>query len=288
MRSLATWLLLGTMVAAAAPAGTGKVTAVLDGDTIEFEDSARPGQSVRVRLYGVDCPELGQAAGAEARDYTSRLCLWQTVTLQTRQTDKSGVVTGEVALASGAGLSRRLVERGLAWLTPGVEVDPNMADLEQQALAAKRGLWRDPKPTPPWEYRKQHPTQAAVASPAPAPPPAAKATAANEPATIKVSRSAVEDAWESNGIGMIIAAGARPYTDADGNMIGALVPTASAVPLAGQLGLRDGDVVLSVNGVRLKSLNLMSVAEELEDKPVYVAEILRGGRTITVKYVVGK
>jgi len=29
-----------------------------------------------------------------------------------------------------------------------------LRDLEQEARAVERGLWSDPKPTPPWEWRR--------------------------------------------------------------------------------------------------------------------------------------
>ncbi|MBI5094261.1 MAG: thermonuclease family protein [Candidatus Hydrogenedentes bacterium] len=270
---------------------TTKVTAVLDGNTLEIADAAHPGQSVKVVLYGVDCPELGQRSGGEARDYVNTLCLGLTVTIQTHRVSKANTVLGEVTLPSGVDLNRRLLERGLAWLASDVPSDPELAEVEQQARAAKRGLWQESNPTPPWEYRKSHPmTQSAGVAPqsgGTAPPPSSKASATGQTA-IQVSRSAVEQAWDAHGIEMLAASGAVPYVDASGVMAGALVPRASAVPLARQLGLRDGDVVLSVNGVTLKGLDLTAAAKELENKTQYRAEILRGGAIVVLNYSVTK
>ena len=50
---------LGSVVAGA-QTYTGKVTAVKDGDTIEMLVNGKP---LRIRLYGIDCPEKGQPFG---------------------------------------------------------------------------------------------------------------------------------------------------------------------------------------------------------------------------------
>lgn len=50
---------------------TVAILSVHDGDS--FRVKHQDGRSVAVRLYGVDCPELGQPYGAEARDVTRRL-----------------------------------------------------------------------------------------------------------------------------------------------------------------------------------------------------------------------
>jgi endonuclease YncB( thermonuclease family) len=52
----------------------GVCSEVLDGDTIKVDHD---GQQVTVRLYGVDCPESGQAFGGQATKLTSDACLNQ-------------------------------------------------------------------------------------------------------------------------------------------------------------------------------------------------------------------
>ncbi len=49
---------------------TGRVVAVEDGDTIDVLHDGRP---EKLRLNGIDCPELGQDYGARAKEYTSGL-----------------------------------------------------------------------------------------------------------------------------------------------------------------------------------------------------------------------
>jgi len=45
---------------------TGKVAGVSDGDTISV---MRGGKAVKVRLYGIDCPEKKQPYGTKARQF---------------------------------------------------------------------------------------------------------------------------------------------------------------------------------------------------------------------------
>jgi endonuclease YncB( thermonuclease family) len=46
------------------------------------------------------------------------------------------------------------VRRGLAWVYDRYVEDPILDPLEDEAQAAKRGLWSDPYSSPPWEWRE--------------------------------------------------------------------------------------------------------------------------------------
>ncbi len=146
----ATTLLL---VAAAATAQTfsGQVVKVVDGDTIEVLE----GQQVRrVRLVDIDCPEWTQPYGQRARNATVRLALHKTVSVQRTGLDPNGRMLAEVILPDGRNLNRELVKEGLAWRYPHRSLDSTLAGLEAQARAARLGLWADPHPVPPWEFRR--------------------------------------------------------------------------------------------------------------------------------------
>lgn len=70
-------------------------------------------------------------------------------------TERYGSTVAEVILPDGRNLNQELVRAGLAWwyqrYARGATV---LAALEQEARDAKRGLWSDPRPVPPWEWRK--------------------------------------------------------------------------------------------------------------------------------------
>jgi len=136
---------------------TGKTVAIVDGDTLEvlYEDTP-----VRVRLYGIDAPEKHQAFGKRAKRYLRALALQHEVTVTVRDIDREGRLVGEVRLADGRNLSQELVRAGLAWhdrlYAPH---DTVLQQLQAEAQTAKRGLWSDPQPVPPWTFRREEVTQ---------------------------------------------------------------------------------------------------------------------------------
>ena len=48
-----------------------------------------------------------------------------------------------------------MVQDGLAWHYKQYSKDDKMAKAEVEARESKKGLWSDPNPVPPWEYRKK-------------------------------------------------------------------------------------------------------------------------------------
>ncbi len=64
-----------------------------------------------------------------------------------------GRTVGVVLLPDGRSLNHELVRAGLAWMYRRYTNDQSLNDLEEEALVAGRGLWADPNPVPPWEWR---------------------------------------------------------------------------------------------------------------------------------------
>jgi endonuclease YncB( thermonuclease family) len=131
---------------------TGKVVGVIDGDTIEVLHNQHP---ERIRLSGIDCPEKGQAYGKRARQATSELVFGKDVTLETHGHDKYRRTIGDVILPDDMNLNQELVKQGSCWwyrkYAPGNTV---REQLGKDATEGKKGLWADPQPLPPWEWRK--------------------------------------------------------------------------------------------------------------------------------------
>jgi endonuclease YncB( thermonuclease family) len=126
------------------------VTRVRDGDTIEVR---RTGETIRVRVFGIDCPEHGQPWSSRARQRTADLVGNRDVTIRVKDHDRYGRTVGEVILADGRSLGVELVREGLAWDYHFYSKDPVLARLEAEARAARRGLWADPHPVAPWDFR---------------------------------------------------------------------------------------------------------------------------------------
>ena len=66
---------------------TGLVVGVTDGDTISV---MRDGETVRIRLEGIDTPESDQAFGSRASEFTSSRVLNKRVTVHVRDVDRYG------------------------------------------------------------------------------------------------------------------------------------------------------------------------------------------------------
>ena len=154
------WLILGACVVvltlgrtAHATGFSGLVVSVLDGDTIEVLHNTRP---ERVRLSGIDRPENGQAFGSRAKQAASALVCGKDVILQTHGQDKYRRTLGDVFLLDGTHVNHELVKGGWCWwFRKYAPEDTVLEGLEQKAREAKQGLWADPAPVPPWEWRKR-------------------------------------------------------------------------------------------------------------------------------------
>jgi len=142
------------LLASAAPACAaelrGKVVKVRDGDSVDVLFGRK---TVKLRLFGVDCPERGQPFSARAKALTAELAGNRDVTVRIVDRDRYGRIVGEVILTGGRRLSHALLEAGLAWHYKRYANDPELARLEAAARAARRGLWSEPHPVPPWTYR---------------------------------------------------------------------------------------------------------------------------------------
>jgi len=130
----------------------GTVVSVIDGNTLEIQsDNSRV---VRVFLYGIDCPELGQAYGEKARICLQNILLNQQVVVEFVKRDRLGNHYAHVITEIGVDPRIDLLRQGLAWTIQ----DDAVAELEPYrsfAQQKRKGLWNESKPTPPWIYRRE-------------------------------------------------------------------------------------------------------------------------------------
>ena len=146
-----------------------KVVGVKDGDTIVLLVN---GEEVTVRLHGVDTPEKNQAYGQRAKQYTSDLVFGKQVRLIVDSKDRYGRTVGTIILPDGRSLNEELVRNGMAWHYKAYSKDVNLANAEADARRFKRGLWGDPNPVAPWDFRKNRTGSASAKTATTAPIPA--------------------------------------------------------------------------------------------------------------------
>ena len=130
----------------------GKIVGVTDGDTVKLLTADLT--EIKVRLEGIDCPEKNQAFGQKAKQYASDLCFGKQVKLQKTGEDRYGRTLGYIILPDGRNLNKEMLKAGYAWHYKKYNQSKELADLEEEATKAKRGLWADPNPMAPWDFRK--------------------------------------------------------------------------------------------------------------------------------------
>jgi micrococcal nuclease len=131
-----------------------KVTRITDGDTLWV----RPGQGgkpVKIRLDGIDAPEICQAGGRAARAALAARLAGRTVAVSTRRHDDYGRAVAAIGL-DGEDIAGWMVSQGHAWsYRYRGDGGPYLA-LQLQAQSARRGLFADPAALPPRVFRKRH------------------------------------------------------------------------------------------------------------------------------------
>ena len=143
-------VLLLVLLAAPAHGWSGRVSGVADGDTISV---LQEGRAVPIRLYGIDCPEKRQAFGRRAKEFTSRLAFGRLVEVQPVTRDRWGRTVAWVHVGEQC-LNEEILRAGYAWHFKRYSQDVRLASLEWKARTARAGLWSEPAPVPPWEFRK--------------------------------------------------------------------------------------------------------------------------------------
>jgi micrococcal nuclease len=142
-------LIVPAALFAAIASFSGKVVSVVDGDTIGI---MRDGKEVRVRLDGIDCPELGQDFGTKAKQFVSSMVFGKEVTADIVDVDKYGRLVCRVEV-DGKDVSLELVKAGLAWHYKQYSNEKALAEAEVAARHDNSGLWSMANPVAPWEFR---------------------------------------------------------------------------------------------------------------------------------------
>ena len=130
----------------------GKVVGVSDGDTITVLDDMDQGK-FRIRLDKIDAPEKKQAFGNKAKQFLSTLIFGKKVSIRFKSIDNYGRVLGVVSL-DGKEINLVMVQNGYAWHYSYYDKTPAYIEAEKQARAEKKGLWQDPNPINPYQFRK--------------------------------------------------------------------------------------------------------------------------------------
>lgn len=143
-----------------------RVIGIADGDTLTCLTADK--KQERIRLRGIDAPERKQPFGERSRQNLSDLAYGKTATIHWTKRDRWGRIIGAVwvepADCPGCGhtldAGRAQLARGMAWwyrqYAKEQPLEERRAYKFEQAEARARsvGLWREPQPIPPWDWRR--------------------------------------------------------------------------------------------------------------------------------------
>lgn len=172
-RFLACLALLALPVAAAGAARNSldvRVVGITDGDTITVLDALQTQR--KVRIAGIDAPEGEQPFGNRSKQHLAQLLQGRQVRIDWSKTDGYGRLVATVHLADADACATppcppvvdaalEQLNAGMAWHNKEFEHEQPPQDrrryaaTEQQARAARVGLWAEPDPVPPWEWRRR-------------------------------------------------------------------------------------------------------------------------------------
>lgn len=135
----------------------GRVTKVDSGDA--FTALITDGSTQRVRLLAVDAPDPDQIWGDKSYFALAALLNGKDVVIRFRGRDAYGRILGRV-IADGTDVGLTQLANGDAWYvkSEAPQLTPQARKRYPAAEAAAKknriGLWADPKPISPWEFRK--------------------------------------------------------------------------------------------------------------------------------------
>ena len=155
-------IVLASSACAAQLSWTGTCVGVHDGDTITVTHGS---DVCRIRLAGIDAPEIAQAGGQQAKDALAALVLNRAVCIYTTGTDRYGRFVGWV-FCGGTRVNLMMVASGNAWWYRQYAPDNvALSTAEASARTAHIGIWSQTEaPIAPWDYRHAEEARAADAA----------------------------------------------------------------------------------------------------------------------------
>ena len=156
-RVLIAFCTAASLAAAQAVEFSGRVVAIADGDTLTILDASNTQH--RIRVDGIDAPEKAQPFGDRSRRSLGELAHEREAVARCPKIDRFGRHVCKVEV-DGLDVGLEQIRRGLAWHFKRYEHEQSdedrkrYADSENDARDAKRGLWSDIRPVPPWTWRE--------------------------------------------------------------------------------------------------------------------------------------
>ena len=138
----------------------GKIIKIIDGDTVHF---LKEGDTFikKIRLVGIDAPELKQLFGEESRQCLVELIENKSVHLVKFGQDRYQRILAKIKIGQ-VDINLAMIKKGCAWFYRQYQdsLDENDQKLydqaEQIAQRQSLGLFKHVKALPPWVWRKKN------------------------------------------------------------------------------------------------------------------------------------
>ena len=136
---------------------SGTVSEITDGDTLKV---LVQGSEIRIRLWGIDAPEMDQPHGPSAKHALEESAPKDSpLRIYPTNMDRYGRLVATTGLADDWAVNFRMVASGNAYHVDAYESRGNRCLIEAEKLAkiSQQGLWNENAQgsTRPWEHRKQ-------------------------------------------------------------------------------------------------------------------------------------
>jgi endonuclease YncB( thermonuclease family) len=124
---------------------------VYDGDTITV--STTDNQKIKIRLYGIDAPELKkQPYGAASRNYLQRLILNKYVEVTDLGKDLYNRTVAKIYYKNEY-INLKSIQAGMSWHYRSYSKDLDLKEAQIIAKDHEAGLWKNEMSVAPWEWR---------------------------------------------------------------------------------------------------------------------------------------
>lgn len=130
------------------------VVRISDGDTLTC--ALKNSKKLTVRLVGIDAPEKAQPFGNKSRQLLVNLAHKRDVVLEIQGYDRYKRVLATVYNKENQNVNLIMVKKGMAWAYQRNKKNSPYWMAEQQARRKRIGLWKDPNPILPADWRKAH------------------------------------------------------------------------------------------------------------------------------------
>ncbi|TYI63101.1 hypothetical protein E1A91_D10G298300v1 [Gossypium mustelinum] len=122
---------------------------------IDFQNEQILAREYRIRLRGIDAPEMSMPFGEEAKQELAKLVDGKCLRVLVYGEDQYGRCVADI-YCNGIFAQEVMLKKGLAWHYVAYDQRVEFATWQKEARAKRIGLWVQSNPEKPWEWRKKN------------------------------------------------------------------------------------------------------------------------------------